>query len=243
MAQTLGFDISFWQDNNSTPQMVDFYKAKTNGIRYVFIKASQANFLDQDFVMNWSSAKQAGLLRGAYHFLVWNVPVKTQADYFVSVLRSDPGELPPVLDFESRTNAPTKAVAARAAKEFMDIVERGLGKKPILYTSPGFWREFGGTEPYWRDYPLWIAHYTSAAAPTVPAPWTGFTFWQYTSHGDGRKYGTESLNVDLNWFNGTEQELYAFAGQTPGPEPTEPTLEEKVDILWKWYKENVATKA
>jgi lysozyme len=230
--KTSGFDVSFWQDSNSTPQMVNFPKAKAAGIRFAFIKAAQGNWLDQDFVLNWASSKRAGLLRGAYHFLDWRYNITEQARFFAGVLRTDPGELPPVLDFESRVMVPAKAAASQAAKDFVQIVERELKRRPILYTSPGFWKEFGSTDPFWRDYPLWVAHYTTASAPIVPAPWQAWQFWQHTSHGDGPKYGTESLNVDLNWFNGSEAELYAFAGQK-----YELSLEEKVNILWAKYQE------
>lgn len=210
MAQTLGFDVSFWQDNNSTPQMVDFEKAVENGIRYVFIKASQSTWLDQDFVLNWASAKRAGLLRGAYHYFTWDKLPDEQAAFFAGVLKNDPGELPPVLDFECRPGAPSDQTrSAMYARMFLERVKRELNMKrmPILYTSPGYWREFGTPETYWREYPLWVAHYTNAPAPMLPAPWQKYEFWQYTSHGEGPKYGTESLNVDLNWFNGSDAEL------------------------------------
>jgi lysozyme len=215
-----GFDISIWQDSNSTPQMVDFLKAKAAGIRFAFIKAAQANFLDSDFVMNWQHAKDAGIRRGAYHFLDWRYPLIEQARFFAGVLRKDPGELPPVLDFESRVNVPDRATASQAAKSFVLIVEQELERRPILYTSPGYWREFGSTDPFWRDYPLWVAHYTTASAPIVPAPWQSWQFWQYTSHGDGPRYGTESLNVDLNWFNGSEDDFAKQYGALPDQPPT-----------------------
>jgi lysozyme len=218
MTKTSGFDISLWQDSNSTPQMVDFLKAKAAGIRFAFIKAAQGNWLDQDFVLNWASSKKAGLLRGAYHFLDWRYPLIEQARFFSGVLRTDPGELPPVLDFESRVNVPDRATASQAAKSFVLIVEQELKRRPILYTSPGYWMEFGSVDPFWRNYPLWIAHYTTADAPIVPAPWKEYAFWQYTSHGDGPAYGVESLNVDLNWYNGTLAELqkqFGLDGQQP----------------------------
>jgi GH25 family lysozyme M1 (1,4-beta-N-acetylmuramidase) len=227
MTTVLGFDISRWQNQPETPQYVDMDKAKAAGIRFAFIKASQGTFTDRDFKNNWQNAKAAGLLRGAYHYLDWNYPIASQAAYFVNLLRADPGELPPVLDYESRVSVPARAAAERAARDFCEYVERELGVAPILYTSPSYWAEFGLSDLYWRKYPLWIAHYTTAAAPIVPQPWKGtdgqpgpgWTFWQYTSHGDGLKYGAESLNVDLNWWNGSEAELYAFAGITGEPEP------------------------
>jgi len=43
--------------------------------------------------------------------------------------------------------------------------------------------------------PLWVAHYTTAAAPYMPVGWTSWLIWQYTS--SGRVDGI-SGNVDMN---------------------------------------------
>ena len=51
---------------------------------------------------------------------------------------------------------------------------------------------------------LWIAHWTTASSPSVPAEnWGGksWTFWQYTS--DGSVPGI-SGRVDLDRYNGTD---------------------------------------
>ena len=61
----LGIDCSKWKDDNSTPQQMDFFKAKAEGASFVFIKASQSTWLDSDFIYNWQAAKDAGLMRGA----------------------------------------------------------------------------------------------------------------------------------------------------------------------------------
>jgi lysozyme len=54
-----------------------------------------------------------------------------------------------------------------------------------------------------NGYPLWIAHYTPNAQPTVPASnWGGhgWTFWQYTNL--GTVAGIDG-NVDQDRYNGT----------------------------------------
>jgi GH25 family lysozyme M1 (1,4-beta-N-acetylmuramidase) len=96
---TLGIDVSKWQDNNSTAQQMNFTKSVAMGAKFVFIKSSQALWTDEDILYNWKSAKQAGLLRGAYHFLDWVANPKAQAQYAWSIIQNDPGELPPVVDF------------------------------------------------------------------------------------------------------------------------------------------------
>lgn len=210
----LGTDVSVWQDNNSTAQQVNFTKMKAAGASFVFIKASQGTWLDQDLIYNWSNAKAAGLLRGAYHYMTYDVSPITQAEYMWSVIKGDIGELPLVVDFENRVDGLTRSKASGALKAFIDRLQQLSGKIPMIYTSPGYWQEFGTSDAWWAKYPLWLAHYT-ATEPTIPLPWRFWYFWQYTSHGDGPKYGTESLNVDMDYFYGDLETLYALAGQTP----------------------------
>jgi lysozyme len=206
----LGIDCSKWQDDNSTPQQMDFFKARAEGASFVFIKASQSTWLDSDFIYNWQAAKDAGLMRGAYHFLDWTRSASEQARFFCGLLKADAGELPPVVDYECRLNAPNKLLASRALLTMLETVEKATGRAPILYTSPGYWLEFGTAAMDWVRHPLWIANY-GVQKPTVPRPWLYWTFWQYTDKGDGKKFGAESAGLDMNWYNGSIEELEDFA--------------------------------
>ena len=103
----------------------------------------------------------------------------------------------------------------------------------MIYTSPGFWSSYGKIknstqyDAKWSYFPLWIAHYTKAEKPTVPPPWSDWTFWQYTATGDGLAYGAESKGLDMNWFNGDQAAFNALMAQyTPGSEYTEPCPEQ-----------------
>jgi lysozyme len=229
----LGIDLSKWDG------VWDADKAKAAGAAFAFMKASQATFTDPLFTTHWSKAKTAGLLRGAYHYLDYTKPARDQANYFAALLKANPGELPPVVDYEQRRTDNNPVVARTFLRDFL-VQMSSYGYTPMLYTSPGFWIEYGEkNEPFWTKFPLWIAQYTTAAAPTVPLPWTRWTFWQYTSKGNGPAYGTESLSLDLNRFNGTLNELLLFAGlsaSNPVPPPTAPppaglTLEQRVALL------------
>ena len=89
-------------------------------------------------------------------------------------------------------------------------MQQKTGKKPILYTGSYFWdgNKLGSKH---AGYPLWTAHYTSAACPLVPDPWTQWTFWQYTS---SASVAGVTGNVDANRFNGTLAQLKAFIAQS-----------------------------
>jgi len=246
----LGCDVSVWQDDNSTAQMMNFEKAMNEGLRFAFIKASERMFKDLDFDKNWLNAKAAGMPRGAYHFLRGDISGLYQANFFCELLKDDPGELPPVADFEYPTKDgiyPSNALLW----QFLETVESRLGIRPMVYTSPGYWNQHGkikGTSNFdskWAYFPLWIAHYTTAEKPIVPQPWTKWTFWQYTAQGDGLKYGAESKVLDLNRFNGDEMDWQKFLGEDvvdpgtpdPGiPEPPDPELEARITKLEMWAK-------
>ena len=236
-----GIDVSHWQDDKSTPQKMDFKKAVENGAKFVFIKVSERGAIDRDFEYNWTAAREAGLLRGGYHFLRWDLTGLLQARIFSEVMRDDPGELPPVADFEAPrmgSRYPSNALL----EQFLVEVETKTGRKPIIYTSPGYWNIHGRdktTKQYdhkWAYYPLWVAQYVKSyqadvSKPDKMQPWGGrgkkWTFWQYTANGDGLAFGAETKSIDLNWFNGSMEELNAFADisdTTPAPPaPAAPT--------------------
>jgi lysozyme len=237
MATTQGIDVSFWQDNNGTPQKINWSKAHQAGAVFAFIKASESNFTDEDFGYNWIGAKQAGLLRGAYHFYNYTQPPEAQADYFINLLKNDWGELPPALDLEERSQWawPGAAAVKTGVQTFLQRVEAACGRKPLFYTNPNMILYMIPPIPEWlKAYPLWIANYTSGS-PLI-APWSTWTFWQYSQTGDGYAYGMESPNLDLDYFNGTEEELRKFANVVATP-PLELTLEQKVALLWDAHPE------
>lgn len=122
------------------------------------------------------------------------------------------GDLPCVIDAEQNPPNVSAAVYADNIRTWMDIVEAGTGKQPIIYTGSYYWDERLATSEF-NDHPLWIAHYTTNC-PRVPESWEGdWTFWQYTSTG-----GIPGIpgDVDKNWFRGTEEDLLAFAGGGTG---------------------------
>jgi lysozyme len=220
--RALGADYSEWDNDVSTPQNVNFQKALANGITFSYIKASQ-NYADRDFLINWNNAKQAGMPRGAYHFLDWRTSELNQAKLFVGLLGNDPGELPPVVDFEMQDGAPEKAVCQGKLWNFVQYVEQAIGKKPMIYTGYFYWLEHTDANAGWEKYKLWLAWYADETVIKVPPPWKKWTFWQYTCQGDGIKYGAESKSLDMNVFNGTVAELKAFIGNsTPLPDPPIP---------------------
>jgi hypothetical protein len=56
---------------------------------------------------------------------------------------------------------------------------------------------------------LWHAQYTTAACPTIAAPWTDWAIWQYSSTG---AVNGISGSVDMDRWNGDRASLDAFLG-------------------------------
>lgn len=212
MGYVPGIDVSYWESG------IDWKKVRGDGIRYMFAKATEGeNYVDPTFDDNWLGAKSVGILRGAYHFFHPNMNSVKQADKFIQVVKAmnDNGELPPVLDLEVTDNQSSQTIINNA-KTWLDRVQQGLGKRPIIYSSPGFLKyNFvvpGGGPPLWtKDYVLWIANY-KVDQPFLPKGWLKWTFWQYSETG---KVNGINSGVDLDWFNGTVEELYQFAGSQP----------------------------
>lgn len=234
MINALGLDVSGWQDDNSTPQKMDFLKAKTAvpPAEFVGIKASQACRADEDFLYNWKDAKDHGILRMAYHFMDWTKPAVDQADFFAGMIYKDPGEIYACLDYECRTGAPSAGTARLECKAFLERLYNNLDKKyyPIIYTGNNYWSIYGSADAYWERYPLWISH-PYVSTPTFPKPWTTWLFWQWSWVGDGRKYGAESIGMDMDYFNGDSVKLHKMFGLTPPPQPAYDD-HQKVEIMW-----------
>jgi lysozyme len=216
-----GMDVSAWQGN------INWQKAAKSGARFAYIKTSQRLYADKLFFQNWPGAKTAGVLRGGYHYLVWDRDPLEQAETFCALLKPDLGELPPAADFEERSGVP--ADAAERLKRFLDAVEYRLGIKPAIYTGPDFWKNHGSTDPLWAQYPLWIANY-QVNEPFIPPPWKEYTFWQHNNNGDGTFYGCSSRGVDMNLCS--EETLARYSSHLNIPAQSIP-MQEKVDRLWR----------
>ncbi len=185
-----GIDVSDFQGS------VNWQAVAGDGISFAFLKATEGtSFTAATFARNWAGVKAAGLIRGAYHFFRPQNDPQAQAEHFLRTVKFEPGDLPPVLDIESTGELDAGAIVERMAK-WLAVVETATKRKPIIYTYANFWKRLGNPLGF-SDFPLWIAHYTSAAEPLMPAGWDTWTVWQYTDSG---KVKGISGGVDTNRF-------------------------------------------
>lgn len=193
-----GIDVSKYQrliDWRSVQAMlVDDVK-----ITFAFIKATEGNVNeDKYFSRNWQKAREANIIRGAYHFFIATKSGKTQAENFISSVDLEPGDLPPVLDVEQSYGVSAARLRQRV-KEWLDFVENHYGVTPIIYTNVDFYNRY--LKEGFDEYPLWVAHYINKGKPRIFRDWH---FWQYSE--TGRVNGIVS-KVDFNVFNGDSTEF------------------------------------
>lgn len=194
-----GIDVSHWQNT------INWTKVAAAGKKFAIIKATEStDYVDPLYATNHAGAKAAGLWTGAYHFARPSTNANDavlEADHFAAVMNVGAGDLIPALDLEASGGLSVAALQAWVMT-FVGEVTAKVGVRPMIYTSPAFWKKYMGDTQALADAgykTLWIAHW-GVTSPTVPANnWggRGWTFWQYTS--DGRVPGI-SGRVDMNRY-------------------------------------------
>lgn len=143
-----GIDVSNHQGS------IDWAAVAGDDIRSAYIKATEGEtFVDQRFAANWAGAGAAGLRRGAYHFFSLCSPGASQAAAFLRVVPRDPQALPPALDLEwgACTNRPDQATVQREMTAFIEAVERGTGRRVVVYALPSFTAVYPVPQQFVRD--------------------------------------------------------------------------------------------
>ncbi|MDX8497164.1 GH25 family lysozyme [Mesorhizobium sp. VK4C] len=200
-----GVDVSRWQGN------INWEKLRAQGANFAYIKATDGgDHLDPMFRANWRGADAAGLKRGAYHFFYWCRTAGEQADWFIRNVPRAEGALPPVIDVEwngdsSCRRRPSREKVLEKMQVFMDKLERHYGQRPIIYTSPDFYRD--NLRGAFLDYPFWLR--AVAAHPSKVYPGRKWLFWQYS--GSGLSHGVRG-RIDLNVFHGDERQWRNWLG-------------------------------
>jgi lysozyme len=240
----LGADISLWQHPGN--REIDFIKMYDGGIRFLYIKGSSGGDGPNATALRWASidlpkAREAGLLTGIYHagLIAAGSSVESaaaqgsaQANRAVANMNSlggyKPGILPIALDIEGFSLAGGKgtpsAVVTSFVNGFLSTVRAQTGRNAVIYSN----LSFIGTylkDPNFKNYPLWVANYSSGTNPSalsngtcIATPWTSagcvmdWFFWQYTDKGPATNYGIYSGGLDLNRLGKSINELLALAG-------------------------------
>ena len=197
-----GIDIShhqpfvFWNnlkvytDQNGRTVWKKKNAARELGIDYVIMKASEGEtFRDWRFKHRWKKADKLTYKRGAYHFFRPGKEAEAQARNFISQVGDiGPEDFPPILDIE-KTDGLSADTINRRALEWLQIIEKHYGRKPIIYANPHYLNNILSSEITQR-YPVWVANY-GVSRPN----WNRWHMWQFTDRALVRGVGCADLNV------------------------------------------------
>ncbi|MBL0356725.1 MAG: glycoside hydrolase family 25 protein [Chitinophagaceae bacterium] len=188
-----GIDVSRYQSSINWED-VRTMQIENISIGFCFIKATEgSDDVDGRFKRNWRSAKEAGIIRGAYHFFNPYRGGKAQAQNFISEVKLQAGDMPPVLDVE-QAGILSKELLQQRVGEWLTLVEQKYKVKPIIYAGADFYAKYLAGK--FDDYPLWVAHYLARNKPRVKRNWI---FWQ---HNEAGHVNGINAYVDFNVFNG-----------------------------------------
>ena len=118
--------------------------------------------------------------------------------------------LPPVVDLEFYGDKEINLPVRENVHEQLDVLLKELedyyGMKPMIYaTEKSYSLYLSGA---YKDYDIWIRNVISKPHISDGRKWT---FWQYTNRGRLKGYEGEEPYIDINVFNGTEQEFERYA--------------------------------
>lgn len=212
--RALWLDVSQWQGN------IDFSVMKSRGVEGVIIKAAQGGeSADPNFAANYAAAKAAGLKVGAYIFLDFTYNAYQHYDNLARVLAGKPLDIPVALDCEQQTGRDENQVA-EIILGLSNLILRDFGKRPMIYTSQGWWNGHVAQNPAWSEHPLWIANWNKRnSAPAMPRDWQRWHLWQHQVNKNGAWFGVGSPEVDMNVAGEAFRELL---GEEPPPPPPPP---------------------
>jgi GH25 family lysozyme M1 (1,4-beta-N-acetylmuramidase) len=204
--KTEGVDVASYQGG------VAWSTLWNSGVRWAYTKASEGTYYTNPyFSEQYSGSYAVGMIRGAYHFATPDTTGgAAQADYFVDHgggWSKDGKTLPGVLDIEWNPYGAScygKSESAMVAwiRDFLNRYKARTGRDAVIYTATNWWTECTGNYAGFAANPLWIARYASTVG-TLPAGWSTYTMWQYTSTGP--------TVGDHDKFNGSTEKLLAFS--------------------------------
>ena len=166
--------------------------AEKEHIQFVYIKATEgATIVDNMYAKNTVSAKDAGILVGAYHFLTTASSAEKQFENFKAAVNTTRIDLLPVLDAEKMSvNHPmTKKEYVKHVRKWVDLCKKEYGKAPIIYCSQEHYRTY--FKSHFKDCPFWCGDVGATRKYVDREKWI---IWQKTI----RKLKGTSGSVDFN---------------------------------------------
>lgn len=183
-------------------------------VSFVFIKSTEGTtVLNPYYKADYAAARAHGYPVGSYHFFSHRSTGGAQAEAFLRNSHFRKGDLPPVLDLEPFPSQIKQMGGVHAmwsrVRNWLQIVEKRTGMRPILYISQTFVNRYLDAAPDIKhSYPVWIARY-GEYKPDVK-------LWIWQLAPDGRVAGIHG-EVDINVFNGYSGEFNQWLSKVRKP--------------------------
>lgn len=171
-----GIDVSKWQGN------IDFAKVANDGIKIVYIKATEGtNYISPTFEESYQMSVANGLKVGFYHYVSARTEeqARQEAQFFASKIAGKQIDCKLAMDFEEFGNLSKEEINA-IGLAFMKRLEEITKKQPIIYSNTYTARTIWEGEII--NYPLWVAEY-GVSKPNNNYKWNNYVGWQYTDTG------------------------------------------------------------
>jgi GH25 family lysozyme M1 (1,4-beta-N-acetylmuramidase) len=222
-ATVRGVDVASYQHVNGAA--ITWTKVAAAGYKFTAIKAAEGNYYANPYrAADLTGAEKAKMSVIAYEFAIPNASGgANQADYVIAHAADESGKVAPIgLDIEydpysasDGTNecyGLSRSAMTSWVEAFSNEVRHKTGEFPILYTTANWWDTCADSTALGQDA-LWDAAYTTAASPPLPAGWSTWNIWQYTSGGSVSGIAT-SGNTDLDEFNAHAVPVFSPGNQT-----------------------------
>ncbi|WP_442603375.1 glycoside hydrolase family 25 protein [Paenibacillus sp. KN14-4R] len=197
-----GIDVSHYQGK------IDWAQVRASGISFAFIKATEGTtYVDSMLSTYLAGARNAGVLVGVYHFCRAGTAAdaEKEADFFINTVNQQGGianlDLPPVLDIETTNGATHLTISCQV---WLNKVQAACSVEPLLYTYPYFATSY--LDASLGNIPLWYANY----GVNQPVDVAGWTRWRFLQYSDSGTVPGISGPVDMNEFDGSEEELMGY---------------------------------
>ena len=193
-----GVDVSRYQGE------INWKSLESQNVRFAFIKATEGSgHVDEYVSENLANAAETDIRLSAYHFFSFDSPGETQAENFISVVNAGDIDMPPVVDVEyygtKKSDKPDRKEAEKILAPLLERLESYYGVKPIIYTTLPVYNRY--IRENFSDYPLWIRNVW------CEPDFMDWKFWQFSDKGMLSGFTGEEKYIDLNVYNGSEQEF------------------------------------
>jgi hypothetical protein len=217
-----GIDMSIYQDNNATPEPPDFQMLEQQGASFVIMRGTFGTAQDADYQRNVELAKKTNLATACYlfpdHRYVSAKSKSAQLQEVIKTLRFAKLDMPAKIDIESlrlngSTYFPSRTVALDFYKDFYEAVKTETGKAADTYINPSTMRILNPMPSWMLEGDLWVAHWNVSTPNMKYSEWEKWRLWQCGVYAVGAKLGMESINVDINVYNGTRNDFDIYLGK------------------------------